>query len=87
MEETYGFPYFLIHRGDLHKVLLMKAQEVGVDILTSSFVSSVDEDACSITLGNGSVHMADVIVGADGKDLTKASELLCLRVLIFLCYR
>lgn len=68
MEETYGFPYFLIHRGDLHKVLLLKAQEVGVDIRTGSYVSTVDEDAPSVTLADGSVHVSDLIIGGDGED-------------------
>ena len=73
MEQTYGFPYFLIHRGDLHKVLLNKALDVGVQIRTNSFVSSVIESDPSITLADGSVHKADLIIGADGNDSGPAS--------------
>jgi salicylate hydroxylase len=68
MEQTYGCPYFLIHRGDLHKVLLNRALDVGVQILTNSFVSTVIESDPSITLADGSVHKADLIIGADGND-------------------
>ena len=67
MQDTYGFPYFLIHRGDLHKILLNKAYAVGVDIQTSSWVSNIEEDAPSITLSNGAIHRADVIIGSDGR--------------------
>jgi salicylate hydroxylase len=66
MQDTYGFPYFLIHRGDLHKVLLDKAREVGVVIRTNSLVSTVDQETPSITLEDGSTHRADLIIGADG---------------------
>lgn len=71
MEDTYGFPYFLIHRGDLHKVLLVRARELGVNIRTTSIVSSVDEATPSVTLTDGSIHKADLIIGADGMTPSK----------------
>ncbi|KAI7968519.1 hypothetical protein EIK77_006538 [Talaromyces pinophilus] len=66
MEETYGYPYFLIHRGDLHKVLLDRAYEVGTDIKVNSYVSDVDETGPSVTLTNGLKFTADLVIGADG---------------------
>jgi salicylate hydroxylase len=67
MQETYGDPYFLIHRGDLHKVLLNRALEVGVSIKTSSFVSEINEAEPSVVLRDGSKYTADLVIGADGR--------------------
>jgi salicylate hydroxylase len=67
MEDNYGFPYFLIHRGDLHRVLLDRALSVGVVIRTSSYVTDIDETTPSVTLGSGEKFTADLVVGADGK--------------------
>ncbi len=69
MEDNYGFPYFLIHRGDLHRVLLDRALEVGVMIITNSYVTKVDEVTPSITLASGEKFTADLIIGADGKSI------------------
>jgi salicylate hydroxylase len=67
MEDTYGYPYFLIHRGDLHRVLLNKALTVEVEIKTGSYVSDIDESQPSVTLASGEKCTADLIIGADGK--------------------
>jgi 2-polyprenyl-6-methoxyphenol hydroxylase-like FAD-dependent oxidoreductase len=75
MEEVYGYPYFLIHRGDLHKVLLDRAYEVGAIITVNSFVSEVNEAAPSVTLNDGTVYKADLLIGADGT-LSTHSDLL-----------
>jgi salicylate hydroxylase len=69
MEDSYGFPYFLIHRGDLHRVLLDKALEVGVVIRTGTYVSDIDEAQPAVTLASGEKCTADLIIGADGKYL------------------
>ncbi|KAJ5626407.1 hypothetical protein N7510_002716 [Penicillium lagena] len=66
MEEVYGYPYFLIHRGDLHKVLLDRAYEVGTEVKVNASVSEVNEAAPSVTLNDGTVYRADLLIGADG---------------------
>jgi salicylate hydroxylase len=66
MEENYSFPYFLIHRGDLHQILLQKALEIGVTIKINSFVSAVNDQEPSVTLADGTVYRADLVIGADG---------------------
>ena len=77
MEENYGYPYLLIHRGDLHKVLLDKAVEVGVTIKIKSFVTIVDEQEPSVTVADGTQYKADLVIGADGKaDPMKANPIL-----------
>lgn len=58
--------YWLIHRADYHKCLYTRALELGVQIKLNSLVQSVDESAPSVTLANGEVISADVVVGADG---------------------
>ena len=67
MAETYGDPYFLIHRGDLHRVLLDRAYEVGTEIITNAAVAKTEEAVPSVTLTNGKRYTGDLLVGADGK--------------------
>lgn len=67
MEKEYGFPYLLIHRGDLHGVLLSRCRELQADIRTNSLVLEIDQSAPSVTLANGEVLSADLIIGADGE--------------------
>lgn len=66
MTETYGTPYWLIHRPDYHHLLHQAALENGCDIRVKSRVASVDENAPSVALTNGETIHADIIVGADG---------------------
>jgi salicylate hydroxylase len=66
MQETYGYPYWLIHRGDFHRILYERAKELGVTVITGSPVKSVDETVPSVTTADGTTFTADVIIGADG---------------------
>ncbi|MGF6834825.1 2-polyprenyl-6-methoxyphenol hydroxylase-like FAD-dependent oxidoreductase [Paenarthrobacter sp. TE4293] len=67
-EERYGAPYVVIHRSDLHRVLLEGCEAAGVKLVNDVTVSSME------TLnGRGIVHTAagedyeaDVVIGADG---------------------
>ncbi|MEQ4566770.1 FAD-dependent oxidoreductase [Paenarthrobacter sp. CAP02] len=67
-EERYGAPYVVIHRSDLHRVLLEGCEAAGVKLVNDVMVDSVE------TLnGRGIVHTAagvdyeaDVVIGADG---------------------
>ncbi|KAI9019847.1 hypothetical protein DFJ74DRAFT_674689 [Hyaloraphidium curvatum] len=76
-EPNYGAPYFHIHRGDFHKVLLNEAtaatlsapaNDAGppVKLVTGASVRSVDCAAPSATTADGRTFKADLIVGADG---------------------
>lgn len=64
--ETYGAPYYLVHRADLHAALLEAAQKAGVEILNNKRVVSYDFEAPSATTQNDEVFAADLIVCADG---------------------
>jgi salicylate hydroxylase len=65
-EEELGAPLWQLHRADLHKILLEKAQELGVEITMGAKVSSFDWNAPSASLESGEVVEADVILAADG---------------------
>lgn len=64
--DTCGAPYYVVHRSHLHSALLRTAQKLGVDIKLNSRVIHHDPDLPSITLEDGSVFEADLIIAADG---------------------
>lgn len=63
--ELNGFPYWAIPRPKLHEILTNAAIEAGVELVTNSEVVSATTDG-TITLKDGTVHRADLIVGSDG---------------------
>jgi salicylate hydroxylase len=65
--KTYGGPFFFAHRVDLHNELrrLATQSDNPVEIVLNSEVTSYSPDG-SVTLEDGSVHAADLIVAADG---------------------
>ncbi|KAI6350679.1 hypothetical protein MCOR25_010481 [Pyricularia grisea] len=65
LEERSKKSYF-VHRADLHGELKRKATGHGAVIHAGSKVESVDENASTVTLSDGTVVKADVIIGADG---------------------
>lgn len=67
-EERYGAPYVVIHRSDLHRVLLEACQEAGVRLVNDVTVESVETvngRGVAHTAG-GTDYEADVVIGADG---------------------
>ncbi|MBF8186287.1 FAD-dependent monooxygenase [Nonomuraea sp. K274] len=65
----YGAPYVVIHRSDLHTILLDAAREAGVELITASEVDSVTERepaGATITVTNGGTWEADACIAADG---------------------
>lgn len=67
-EERYGAPYLVIHRSDLHRVLLEGCEAAGVNLVNDVTVESVET-----VNGRGVAHTAagmdyeaDVVIGADG---------------------
>ncbi|RDL40260.1 Uncharacterized protein BP5553_00239 [Venustampulla echinocandica] len=57
---------YIGHRGDYHQAFLDRVAELGIPIHMGCNVVSYDEFQPSITLENGEVHKADVIIAADG---------------------
>lgn len=66
MNQLYGYPYWLIHRADYQKILLDAAIKSGADVKFDHRIESVDPEATTVTLANGTVLHADLIIGADG---------------------
>lgn len=67
-EERYGAPYVVIHRSDLHRILLEACQAAGVTLRNNvkvDRVETVDARALAYT-ADGEVFEADAILGADG---------------------
>jgi 2-polyprenyl-6-methoxyphenol hydroxylase-like FAD-dependent oxidoreductase len=67
-EERYGAPYVVIHRSDLHRVLLEACQEAGVRLVNDVMVESVEtvNGRGVAHTASGKVYEADVVIGADG---------------------
>jgi 2-polyprenyl-6-methoxyphenol hydroxylase-like FAD-dependent oxidoreductase len=67
--ERFGNPYAVIHRADVHFSLLEGARESGrVEILTSTQVERVEQDANGVTVydRNGKSHRGVALIGCDG---------------------
>jgi salicylate hydroxylase len=66
---TYGAPYWMVHRGDFHRVLCdaFNARAPGRLHLDSRCIGfDEDGDTVWMRLANGQRHRGDVVVGADG---------------------
>ncbi|QXF80947.1 FAD-dependent oxidoreductase [Rhodococcus pyridinivorans] len=67
-QQHYGGVYFVVHRSDLHSVLVEAAREAGADLRTNSTVTDVvtEGDTVRVVLENGEEHVGDVALGMDG---------------------
>jgi salicylate hydroxylase len=67
-EERYGAPYIVIHRSDLHRILLDACREAGVTLVNDVQVSRVETVGAKgrAYAHNGDVYEADAVLGADG---------------------
>ncbi|MEV0183192.1 FAD-dependent monooxygenase [Streptomyces sp. NPDC050625] len=68
LEKRYGSPYLVIHRTDLHGLLLRACRSAGVDLLTNHLVVGYDQtdDGAGVRLADGTVHEAPLVIAADG---------------------
>jgi 2-polyprenyl-6-methoxyphenol hydroxylase-like FAD-dependent oxidoreductase len=65
----YGNPYAVVHRGDLHGVLLAACRaHPAIELEVSSEVAGYEQDGASVVarLGNGESLAGSALVGADG---------------------
>lgn len=65
----FGAPYWMVHRGDLHRVLLnavreLKPDAVMLDARATGFEQ--DEKGVTLTLADGHTARGDALIGADG---------------------
>lgn len=64
--QSYGAPYYVIHRADFHSALCRLAQQHGARIITDSRVVSYDENVPSATTADGRQYSAELVIAADG---------------------
>ncbi len=68
LEKTYGFPYMVIHRSDLHGLFLRAGQRLGVELITDRQCVGYDGTGTSatVTFADGSTDTAELVIAADG---------------------
>ena len=67
MEEMYSTPYLIIHRADLHSILLQEAKCIGVIVKLDTQFTRINFDEPSVETSHGEKYVADVVIGADGE--------------------
>ncbi len=74
--ERFGAPYWFVHRGDIHRVLLEGARQSGnVHIHTGKRCTGLKQDGTKVTLefADGGTATGDALIGADGVHSTVRS--------------
>ncbi|MEV3986304.1 FAD-dependent monooxygenase [Nonomuraea sp. NPDC049758] len=68
VERRYGYPYLVIHRSDLHGILLRACERAGVELLTDARCTWYEnvEGGARVRFADGVVDEADVVIAADG---------------------
>jgi 3-hydroxybenzoate 6-monooxygenase len=68
LERTYGFPYMVIHRSDLHGIFLRGCERAGVELLTDQQVTCYESPGggARVRLADGRAEAAAVVIAADG---------------------
>ncbi|WP_436529490.1 FAD-dependent monooxygenase [Actinoplanes sp. HUAS TT8] len=67
VERRYGFPYLVIHRSDLHGVLLRACERAGVSLVTDVTVTGYSTSGVgAAALHGGGSYAGDVVIAADG---------------------
>ena len=64
--QKFEAPYWVIHRTQFNKAMQDMAKDLGVQLKMASKVTSYDTTAPTLTLEDGSIVKADLIVAADG---------------------
>jgi salicylate hydroxylase len=68
LERRYGYPYLVIHRSDLHGLLLRACERAGVELVTDARATSYENtaDGARVSLATGETHEAGIVIAADG---------------------
>lgn len=75
-QARYGAPYVVIHRSDLHDILVQACRRVDVDLHTSAPVDAVDTgDEVATAVTGERQHTGRVVIAADGLRSTIRSRL------------
>ena len=70
--DTYKAPYYVVHRAHFHEALLQLAQKLGVTIRLGARVTEYNERDPSVTLSDGDVVTAKLVVAVDGESFVQA---------------
>jgi 3-hydroxybenzoate 6-monooxygenase len=67
-QRRYGFPYLVMHRSDLHGLLLRAARRHGVELVTSADCTRYENtpDGARVRFADGATDQAAVVIAADG---------------------
>lgn len=68
VERRYGFPYLVIHRSDLHGLLLDACRMAGVETITDAECTrySTDSNGAEVEFTDGRMDRAEIVIAADG---------------------
>jgi 3-hydroxybenzoate 6-monooxygenase len=67
VERRYGAPYAVIHRSDLHAILLEGCRAAGVDLVTDAAVTGVEhEPSRAVAVGATRRDRGELVLAADG---------------------
>ena len=68
LEKTYGYPYMVIHRSDLHGLFLRACRALGVELVTGMQCVGYDngDGGATVTFADGTTDTAELVVAADG---------------------
>jgi flavin-dependent dehydrogenase len=64
--ETFGAPYYVIHRANFHTALHRRVLDLGVKVKLAARVVKYEPQEGKVTLADGSVVLGDLIIAADG---------------------
>jgi salicylate hydroxylase len=62
----FGAPYWMVHRGDFHSVLLQAAHGIPIQTSAAARGFTQTEDQVTLHLSNGESVTGDILIGADG---------------------
>jgi len=69
IEDTLGYPWWLVHRHHLHSGLVEMARQNGVHIVIDSRVAKLQQQSkakVSVVTARGKLYTFDLVIGADG---------------------
>ncbi|MEV8639192.1 FAD-dependent monooxygenase [Streptosporangium sp. NPDC051023] len=68
LERRYGYPYLVIHRSDLHGILLRACERAGVELLTEAHCTSYEnvDGGARVRFADGGADEAEAVIAADG---------------------
>lgn len=68
-KERYGYPYIVLHRSDLHSILLEAVKKKGtVNLVTNQTIQTAEQTEMGVAIANqnGEKFVGDAVIGADG---------------------